>query len=102
MRPVRRMVQCEGIVSLAMLCSILLYSKSKIADSRTNMLQSNVYCRRGLSGVAMVLGELPVPGCPAVLIAVGQGPAALAVGAVGGCLDIFTFIYPFSPLSPSL
>ena len=33
---------------------------------------------------------------------VGQGPSALAVGAGGGCLDIFALIYPFSPLSPSL
>ena len=33
---------------------------------------------------------------------VGQGPTALTVGAGGGCLDIFTLIYPFSPLSPSL
>ena len=33
---------------------------------------------------------------------VGQGPTALAVGAGGGYLDIFTLIYPFSPLSPSL
>ena len=33
---------------------------------------------------------------------VGQGPIVLAVGAGGGCLDIFTLIYPFSPLSPSL
>ena len=32
----------------------------------------------------------------------GQGPTALAVGAGGGCLDIFTLIYPLSPLSPSL
>ena len=29
-------------------------------------------------------------------------PIALAVGAGGGCLDIFTLLYPFSPLSPSL
>ena len=35
-------------------------------------------------------------------IRVGQGPTALAVGAGGGCLDIFTLIYPFSFLSPSL
>ena len=35
-------------------------------------------------------------------ITVGQGPTALAVGAGGGCLDIFTLIYPFFPLSPSL
>ena len=56
----------------------------------------------GWSGGAMVLGKLPVPGRPTIWISVGQGPAALAVGAGGGCLDIFTLIYPFSPLSPSL
>ena len=50
----------------------------------------------------MVLGTLPVPGRPTIWIIVGQGPTALAVGAGGGCLDIFTLIYPFSPLSPSL
>ena len=32
---------------------------------------------------------------------VGQGPNALAVGAGGGCLDIFTLVYHFSLLSPS-
>ena len=37
-----------------------------------------------------------------IWIRVGQGPIALAVGAGGGCLDIFTLLYPFSPLSPSL
>ena len=37
-----------------------------------------------------------------VWIRVGQGPTAFAVGAGGGCLDIFTLIYPFSSLSPSL
>ena len=50
----------------------------------------------------MVLGKLPVPGRPTIWITVGQGPIALAVGAGGGCLDIFTLIYPFFPLSPSL
>ena len=50
----------------------------------------------------MVLGKLPVPGRPTILITVGQGPIALAVGAGGGCLDIFTLLCPFSPLSPSL
>ena len=50
----------------------------------------------------MVLGKLPVPRRPTILITVGQGPIALAVGAGGGGLDIFTLIYPFSPLSPSL
>ena len=57
---------------------------------------------QGWSGGAMVLGKLPVPGRPTIWITVGQGPTALAVGAGGGCLDIFTLIYPFSPLSPSL
>ena len=50
----------------------------------------------------MVLGKLPVPGRPTILITVGQGPIALAVGAGGGCLDIFILSYPFFPLSPSL
>ena len=48
-----------------------------------------------------MLGKLPVPGRPTILITVGQGPTALAVGAGGGCLDIFTLIYPsllFLPL----
>ena len=43
--------------------------------------------------------------CQGVLliwIRVGQGPTVLAVGAGGGCLDIFTFIYLFSHLFPSL
>ena len=48
----------------------------------------------------MVLGKLPVPGRPTIWIKVGL--TALAVGAGGGCLDIFTLIYPFSSLSPSL
>ena len=50
----------------------------------------------------MALGKLPVPGRPTVWMIVGQGPIALAVGAGGGCLDIFTLLYPFSPLPPSL
>ena len=56
----------------------------------------------GWSGGAMVLGKLPVPGRPTIFITVGQGPIALAVGAGGGGLDIFTLIYPFLSLSLSL
>ena len=41
----------------------------------------------------MVLGKLPVPVLPTIWITVGQGPTVLAVGADGGCLDIFTLIY---------
>ena len=54
------------------------------------------------SGGAMVLGKIPVPGRPTILITVGQGPIALAVSAGGGGLDIFTLIYPFSSFSLSL
>ena len=57
---------------------------------------------RWWSGGAMVLGKLPVPGRPTILITVGQGPIALAVGAGGGGLDIFTLICPFSSFSLSL
>ena len=47
-------------------------------------------------------GKLRVLGRPTIWITVGQGPTALAVGAGGGCLDIFTLVYHFFPLSPSL
>ena len=56
----------------------------------------------GWSSGAMVLGKLPVPGRPSIWMIVGQGPIALVVGGGGGCLDIFTLDYLFSPLSPSL
>ena len=50
----------------------------------------------------MVLGKLPVPGRPTIWVIVGQGPIALAVGAGGSCLEIFTLLYYLSPLSSSL
>ena len=58
--------------------------------------------KREWSVGAMVLDKLPVSGCPTIWITVGQGPYALAVGAGGGCWDIFTLIYPFFPFSLSL
>ena len=57
---------------------------------------------RGWSGGAKVLGKLPVPGRPTIWMIVGQGPTVLAVGAGGGCLDIFTLHYLFSSFSLSL
>ena len=50
----------------------------------------------------MVLGKLPVPVRPTFWMTVGQEPIAFAVGAGGGCLDIFTLLYFLSPLSLSL
>ena len=65
-------------------------------------IQISLHIPRGWSGGAMVLGKLPVPGRPTIWMIVGQGPIALAVGAGGGGLDIFTLLYPFSSFSLSL
>ena len=43
----------------------------------------------GWSGSAKVLGKLPVPGRPTILITVGQGPTALAEVRVG---VVWTFL----------
>ena len=51
----------------------------------------------------MVMGKLPVPGVLLIWIIVGQGPTALAVGAVGGVVwTFFSLVYHFSLLSPFL
>ena len=42
----------------------------------------------------MVLGKLPVPGRPTNF--------DYSTARAGGCLDIFTLVYQFSFLSPSL
>ena len=38
-----------------------------------------------ICALRVMLGKLPVPGRPTILITVGQGPIALAVDAGGGC-----------------
>ena len=50
----------------------------------------------------MALGKLPVPGRPTIWIIVGQGPTALAVGAGGVVWTLFSLVYHFSFLTPSL
>ena len=49
----------------------------------------------------MVLGKFQGPGRPTIWMTERQGLTALAVGAGGGSLDIFTLLYLFSPISPS-
>ena len=49
-----------------------------------------------------MLGKLPVPGRPANLYYSTARTSALAVGAGGGCLDIFSLIFHFSSFSLSL
>ena len=73
-----------------------------LSASYCTLFSACSFLKGGWSGGAMVLGKLPVPGRPTIWIIVGQEPVALAIGAGGGCLDIFTLLYLFSPLSPSL
>ena len=55
---------------------------------------------KGWSGGAKVLGNLPVPGRSTYLDnSRARGYIALAVGAGGGCLDIFSLVFLFSILS---
>ena len=51
----------------------------------------------------MALGKLPVPGRPTIWMIVGQGPIALAVGALGGLFGHFySPLFSFSSFSLSL
>ena len=77
-------------------------TKCYVKPDKVQSFTGNQQITGGWSGGARVLGILPVPGRPTILITVGQGLTALAVGAGWGCLDIFILIYPFSSLSPSL
>ena len=43
-----------------------------------------------------MLGKLPVPGRPTILITVGQGSAALTVGAGGHFYSHLSFHFSFS------
>ena len=56
----------------------------------------------GMVGCCDGIGLTSCAGASYNLDTVGQGPTALAVGAGGGCLDVFTLIFLFSPLSLSL
>ena len=53
------------------------------------------------AGGAMVLGKFLVPGRPANLDYSKAMPTALAVGAYGGRVDIFSIVYHFSSFSLS-
>ena len=50
----------------------------------------------------MALGKLSMPGVLLIWIIVWQGSIALVVSAGGVCLDIFSLVYLFYFLSPSL
>ena len=96
------------LISIPVLSSFALKTLLRVLRSGRVMRWCLVshQCRRGggWSGGAMVLGNLPVPERHTCLDKSREGPTALAVGAGGGggCLDIFTLIYPFSSRSTSL
>ena len=79
--------------------------KTTIQQERSNYILNVFNTGTGGGGGscgAMVLRQHPVPGRPTIWMTIGQGPIVLAAGAGAGCFDIFTLVYPFSPLSPSL
>ena len=57
---------------------------------------------RGVLDETLNLIESVSEGRPTIWVIVGQGPTALAVGAGGGCVDIFSLVYHFSFLTLSL
>ena len=68
----------------------LLMSVEKIMVSTTDRDLNHLLNNRwGWMGGAMVLGKPSVPGRPTIWIIVGQGPIALAVGALG---VVWTFL----------
>ena len=71
----------------------LQHISTKITRSRTV---------RGGRVVRWCLVNFQCQGILLIWISVGQGPTALAVGAGLICLDIFSLVYHFSFLSPSL
>ena len=75
---------------------------SKDINAKGRIIESFTDIRGGGRVVRWSWVNFQFRGVLLVWIRVGQGPTALAVGAGGGCLDIFTLIYPFSSLSPSL
>ena len=91
----------DHIASTLKRCSSNLRGIQKIVNI-PKILKTPHPKNKGRSGGAMVLGKLPVLGRPTILITVGQGLIALAVGAGGGGLDIFTLNYPFFSFSLSL
>ena len=73
-----------------------------IPKSSTRSKRRNPLFNRGGRVVRRCWVNFQCRGVLLLWIVVGQGPIALAVGAGGGCLDIFSLIYHFSFLSPSL
>ena len=84
------------------LYACIIYKWTVLVTLRILFIKMTFTAFNGVVGWCDGAGKVPVPVRPTIWITVGQGPTALAVGAGGGCLDIFTLICPFCHLSPSL
>ena len=108
--------QCTGMGTFS-LCRLKLCNFTREETSKVHLLcraicHHALYVLLGISMYAQRAGGGRVERrcwvnfqCRGVLLVrmiVGQGPIALAVGAGGGCLDIFSLVCLFSFLSPSL
>ena len=85
--------------------SVLLFdmlSAYPIKQTDIQTIHPSVACPGGGRVVRWCWVNFPVPGRPTILITVGQGPIALALGAGGGGLDSFILVHPFSSFSLSL
>ena len=82
-----------GVVWTFLLSSILSLLSPSLWETARYRLK---YCLKGPLNPKQPTNQ------PTILITVGQGPIALAVGAGGGGLDIFTLVYTFSSFSLSL
>ena len=64
-----------------------------------NQLPASYQEGGGWSGGSMALGKIQVPGRPTILITVGQGPTALAIGGwglFGHFYSHLSFLFSFS------
>ena len=73
----------------------------RVSFARFNILLNTSSCWNGWV-VQWCWVNFQCRGVLLIWLILGQGSTALAVGVGGGCLDIFTLNYLFSPLSPSL
>ena len=97
------MCPCRVLIAIDDCLFLIHFARLSLSrDFLSGLLSLSSQSCKGWSGGAMVVGKLPVPGRPTMWLTVGQGPTALAEGAGGSCLEIFTHVCPFSSLSPSL
>ena len=96
-------VACDVYDGVFLCC---LFFPLGVLDEILNLIESVSEGFSSYSGGGRVVQRCLVNfQCRGVLltwITVGQGPIVLAVGAGGGCMDIFSLIYHLSFLSPSL